>query len=69
MQALADAEVLLGRTPGDIIVTQQLSNVTNTRTVDAFGNPTAPIPGDAYQFLNPTGFEQRKFQLGFRVAF
>ena len=53
----------------NVFNTQQLSNVTNTRTVDAFGNPTAPIPGDAYQFLNPTGFEQRKFQLGFRVAF
>jgi hypothetical protein len=49
--------------------TAQLSNVTNSRTTDAAGNPVAPIPSDATQFLNPTGFEQRKFQLGFRVAF
>ena len=49
--------------------TRQMSNVTNSRATDATGTPLAAIPDDAYQFLNPTGFEQRKFQLGFRVAF
>ena len=29
----------------------------------------APIPTDPYQFVNPSGFEQRKFQLGFKVRF
>ena len=38
-------------------------------TVDALGNPTTPIPADPYQFLNPSGAEQRKFQLGFKVRF
>jgi hypothetical protein len=37
--------------------------------VDALGNPSAPIPTDPYQFTNPTGYEQRKFQLGFKVRF
>jgi hypothetical protein len=40
-----------------------------TRPTDALGHPLVPIPDDPYQFLNPAGFEQRKFQLGFRVAF
>ena len=53
----------------NVFNTQQMSNVTNTRATDAAGNPTVAIPADAYQFVNPTGFEQRKFQLGFRVAF
>ena len=51
--------------------TEQLSNVTTSITTDAIGNPTAPnpIPGDPYQFPNPSGYEQRKFQLGFRLRF
>ena len=36
---------------------------------DALGGPLAPIPTDGYQFVNPAGFEQRKFQLGFKVRF
>jgi hypothetical protein len=48
---------------------QQLSSVTTNTVVDALGNPRAPIPTDAYQFPNPSGFEQRKFQLGFKVRF
>ena len=28
-----------------------------------------PIPDDAYQFGSPSGYEQRKFQLGFRFRF
>jgi hypothetical protein len=52
--------------------TEQLGSIITTQTVDAFGNPANPIPADAYQFLGPnsgTVFEQRKFQLGFRVRF
>jgi hypothetical protein len=48
---------------------QLLSNITTSRTVDALGNPTTPIPSDPYQFTNPSGAEQRKFQLGFKVRF
>jgi hypothetical protein len=48
---------------------EQLASVTTTTVVDALGNPTTPIPVDPYQFLNPTGAEQRKFQLGFKVRF
>jgi TonB dependent receptor len=49
--------------------TEQLSGLTTTIPTDAFGNPPAPIPTSGYQFVNPTGYEQRKFQLGFRVRF
>jgi len=46
-----------------------LSGITTSRTVDALGNSTTPIPSDPYQFTNPSGAEQRKFQLGFKVRF
>jgi Carboxypeptidase regulatory-like domain/TonB dependent receptor-like, beta-barrel len=49
--------------------TQQLSNVTTTIATDTLGNPTVAIPTDAYQLVNPSGYEQRKFQLGFKVRF
>ncbi len=49
--------------------TQQLSSINTTTTTDAAGNPATPIVYDAYQRVNPSGFEQRKFQLGFKVAF
>ena len=49
--------------------TQQLSSINTTTTTDAVGNPVTPIVYDAYQRVNPSGFEQRKFQLGFKVAF
>jgi hypothetical protein len=48
---------------------EQLSGITTTTPVDAVGNPTAPIPAEPYQFANPSGAEQRKFQLGFKVRF
>jgi hypothetical protein len=50
----------------------QLGSIITTRTVDQAGNPVVPIPTDPYQFTGPnsgTVFEQRKFQLGFRVRF
>lgn len=53
--------------------TRQLSTLGSAnqaaRTTDAAGNPLVPIPDDPYDFVQPAGFEQRKFQLGFRVAF
>jgi hypothetical protein len=53
----------------NVFNTEQLSGVNTSTPVDAAGNPLAPIPDDAYQFPNASGFEQRKFQLGFRVRF
>ena len=53
----------------NVFNTEQLSNVTTNTVVDAAGNPAAPIPSDPYQFPNPSGYEQRKFQLGFKVRF
>jgi hypothetical protein len=49
--------------------TEQMANITTTTAVDALGNPTSPIPSDPYQFVNPSGYEQRKLQLGFKVRF
>ncbi|MGC4085072.1 MAG: carboxypeptidase regulatory-like domain-containing protein [Vicinamibacterales bacterium] len=49
--------------------TVQLSSINTTTTTDAAGNPTTPIVYDANQRVNPSGFEQRKFQLGFKVVF
>ena len=53
----------------NVFNTEQLSNVTTSTRVDTAGNPVAPISYDAYQYPNATGFEQRKFQLGFRMRF
>jgi hypothetical protein len=49
--------------------TRQLMGLTTTIRTDASGAPLIAIPVDGYQFANPSGFEQRKFQLGFRVRF
>lgn len=49
--------------------TQQLAGISTSTAVDALGNPVAAIPSDPYQFPNPSGYEQRKFQLGFKVRF
>ena len=48
---------------------QLLSGITTSMTVDALGNPATAIPTDPYLFTNPSGAEQRKFQLGFKVRF
>jgi hypothetical protein len=53
----------------NVFNTEQLQSITSTITVDTLGNPVTAIPADAYQFPNPSGFEQRKFQLGFKVRF
>lgn len=49
--------------------TRQLSGISTSIAVDPNGNPLTAIPDDPYQFVNPTGYEQRKFQLGFRLRF
>jgi hypothetical protein len=48
---------------------EQLQSVTSTITTDAVGNPVVAIPTDGYQLPSPAGFEQRKFQLGFKLRF
>jgi len=48
---------------------EQMSGVSTSTPVDTAGNPVSPIPTDPYQFVNPSGYEQRKFQLGFRIRF
>jgi hypothetical protein len=53
----------------NVFNTPQLMNVTTTITTDALGNPVTAIPSDPLQYPNPVGFEQRKFQLGFKVRF
>lgn len=53
----------------NVFNTPQLASVNSTVVVDAAGNPTTPIPNVATGFVNPSGFEQRKLQLGFKVRF
>jgi hypothetical protein len=53
----------------NVFNTQQLAGITTTIPVDTAGNPLSPIPTDPYQFVNPSGYEQRKLQLGFKVRF
>ena len=53
----------------NVFNSQQLASITTSTVVDLVGNPIAAIPSDPYQFSNPGGAEQRKFQLGFRVRF
>jgi Carboxypeptidase regulatory-like domain/TonB dependent receptor-like, beta-barrel len=53
----------------NVFNTEQMSNINTTIAVDTLGNPVTPIPTDPYLFVNPSGYEQRKFQLGFRFRF
>jgi hypothetical protein len=53
----------------NVFNTEQLSSITTNTVVDAAGNAAAPIPTDPYQFVNPVGYEQRKFQLGLKFRF
>jgi hypothetical protein len=48
---------------------EQMSGVSTSTPVDTAGNPISPIPTEPYQFTTPSGYEQRKFQLGFRIRF
>jgi hypothetical protein len=49
--------------------TEQMSAINTSVPTDLLGNPVNAIPTDPYQFPAPQGYEQRKFQLGFRVRF
>jgi len=49
--------------------TQQMAGINTVVTTDAAGNPTTAIPSDPYGFPGASGYEQRKFQLGFKVRF
>jgi hypothetical protein len=53
----------------NVFNTEQMSGITTSTPVDTLGNPVNPIPTDPYQFTSASGFEQRKFQLGFRMRF
>ena len=53
----------------NVFNTVQMAGINTTIAVDAAGNPAVAIPTDPYQFVNPSGYEQRKLQLGFKVRF
>ena len=53
----------------NVFNTVQWSGVTSTIAVDTLGNPLAPIPTTAEGFRPNGGYEQREFQLGFRLRF
>ncbi|HZR24519.1 MAG TPA: carboxypeptidase regulatory-like domain-containing protein [Vicinamibacterales bacterium] len=55
----------------NVFNTEQLAGVTTTTVTDALGNPTNPttVYDDPYQYVNPSGYEQRKLQLGLKVRF
>jgi hypothetical protein len=48
---------------------EQTSGVNAVIPTDALGLPLSVIPGEASLFPIPTGYEQRKFQLGFRLRY
>ena len=48
---------------------EQMSGFHAVVPTDAAGNPTTALPTDGYGFPSATGYEQRKFQLGFKVRF
>jgi len=47
----------------------QTSSVTRIVQTDTAGNPLAPIPTSGSNFLPAAGYEQREFQLGFKIYF
>ena len=53
----------------NVFNTEQWAGVTSTVTTDAAGFPASPIPGSADLFAPNGGYEQRQFQLGFKVRF
>jgi hypothetical protein len=61
---------------GEVIVelknvfnTVEMSGVNTTVKTDLAGNPLAALSTNALDYPNPSGFEQRKLQLGFKVRF
>ena len=63
----ATAEVILELK--NIFNTEQWAGVTSTVTTDATGAPAAAIPLSGNLFAPSGGYEQRQFQLGFKVRF
>ncbi|HEY2153661.1 MAG TPA: TonB-dependent receptor [Vicinamibacterales bacterium] len=53
----------------NVFNTQQMAGINTVVTTDPAGNPLTPIPADPYGFSGANGYEQRKFQLGFKVRF
>jgi carboxypeptidase family protein/TonB-dependent receptor-like protein len=53
----------------NVFNTLQMANINTNIAVDTLGNPLAAIPTDPFLFVNPSGYEQRKLQLGFRFRF
>jgi hypothetical protein len=53
----------------NLLNTVQWSSVNRIVATDAAGNPTTPIPTTAKGFAPTGGYEQRQFQLGFKVHF
>jgi hypothetical protein len=53
----------------NVFNTQQMAGINTVLTTDSAGNPAVAIPGDPYGFSGASGYEQRKFQLGFKVRF
>ncbi|HET6955777.1 MAG TPA: TonB-dependent receptor [Vicinamibacterales bacterium] len=53
----------------NVFNTQQMAGINTVVTTDAAGNPVTAIPTDPYGFSGASGYEQRKFQLGFKVRF
>ena len=47
----------------------QTSAVNRIVTTDVDGNPVAAIPSAGDQFTPTAGYEQRQFQLGFKLSF
>jgi hypothetical protein len=61
---------------GEVIVelknvfnTVQMNGVNTTVKTDLAGNPLAALSTNPLDYLAPSGFEQRKLQLGFKVRF
>jgi len=53
----------------NVFNTTQMAGITTTVPTDVLGNPVTALPADPNLFPNPFGYEQRKFQLGFRIRF
>jgi TonB dependent receptor-like, beta-barrel len=53
----------------NVFNTEQMMGINTVVATSAAGVTNASIPTDPYGFPSATGFEQRKFQLGFKVRF
>jgi hypothetical protein len=53
----------------NVFNTEQMSGFNSVVTTDANGNPNVAIADDPYGFPSAVGYEQRKFQLGFKIRF